>query len=99
MRRSSPIRATPSVGASGDGSVARAGFDGTGALYPDHVAIANAVYAPSPRSLPGPTTLIARFETLRDGRDADTSGGKLVMVQHYEFAKSLRRWRSGSETA
>ncbi len=66
-----------------------AGFDGASALYPDHVAVANAVFAPSARELAWAADVIARFEGLRDGRTADTSGGKLVMVQHYEFAKSL----------
>ncbi|HXE16860.1 MAG TPA: aldolase/citrate lyase family protein [Stellaceae bacterium] len=66
------------------------GFDGTGVLYPDHIAIANAAYAPSAAELAWADGVIARFETLRDGRAADTGGGKLVMTQHYEFAKSLR---------
>lgn len=66
-----------------------AGFDGSSALYPDHVAIANEVFAPSAAELAWAADIIARFERLRDGRTADTSGGKLVMVQHYEFAKSL----------
>jgi citrate lyase subunit beta / citryl-CoA lyase len=66
------------------------GFDGASALYPDHVAIANEVFAPSPRELAWAADIVARFETLRDGRNADTSGSKLVMVQHYEFAKSLQ---------
>jgi citrate lyase subunit beta / citryl-CoA lyase len=67
-----------------------AGFDGASALHPDHVAIANEVFAPSPQELAWAADTIARFETLRDGRNADTSGGKLVMVQHYEFAQSLQ---------
>jgi citrate lyase beta subunit len=66
-----------------------AGFDGASALYPDHVAIANAVFAPSAQELAWAADVIARFERLKDGRTADTSGGKLVMVQHYEFAKGL----------
>jgi citrate lyase subunit beta/citryl-CoA lyase len=66
-----------------------AGFDGSSALYPDHVAIANEVFAPSAQELAWAADIIARFERLRDGRMADASGGKLVMVQHYEFAKSL----------
>jgi citrate lyase beta subunit len=66
------------------------GFDGTGVLYPDHIAIANAAYAPSAAELAWADGVIARFKTLRDGRAADTGGGKLVMMQHYEFAKSLR---------
>jgi citrate lyase subunit beta / citryl-CoA lyase len=67
------------------------GFDGTGVLYPDHIAIANAVFAPSADELTWADEIIARFESLRDGRAADTGGGKLVMVQHYEFAKGLRQ--------
>jgi len=66
-----------------------AGFDGASALYPDHVAVANEVFAPSPQELAWAADIITRFERLRDGRMVDTSGGKLVMVQHYEFAKSL----------
>lgn len=66
-----------------------AGFDGASALYPDHVAIANEVFAPSAQELAWAADIVARFERLRDGRMADTSGGKLVMVQHYEFAKRL----------
>jgi citrate lyase subunit beta/citryl-CoA lyase len=66
-----------------------AGFDGSSALYPDHVAIANEMFAPSPQELAWAADIIARFERLSDGRMADTSGGKLVMVQHYEFAKCL----------
>ena len=66
-----------------------AGFDGASALYPDHVAVANEVFAPSPQELAWAADIIARFEGLRDGRTADTTGGKLVMVQHYEFAKNL----------
>ncbi|MGH6989617.1 MAG: HpcH/HpaI aldolase/citrate lyase family protein [Stellaceae bacterium] len=67
------------------------GFDGTGVLYPDHIAIANAVFAPSVDELAWADEIIARFESLRDGRAADAGGGKLVMVQHYEFAKGLRQ--------
>ncbi|MGH6980216.1 MAG: aldolase/citrate lyase family protein, partial [Stellaceae bacterium] len=66
------------------------GFDGTGVLFPDHIAIANAVYAPSAAELAWADGIVARFEALREGRAADTSGGKLMMVQHYEFAKALR---------
>jgi citrate lyase subunit beta / citryl-CoA lyase len=66
-----------------------AGFDGSSALYPDHVAIANEVFAPSAQELAWAADVIGRFDRLRDGRAADSSGGKLVMVQHYEFAKSL----------
>ncbi|HXE17870.1 MAG TPA: aldolase/citrate lyase family protein [Stellaceae bacterium] len=66
------------------------GFDGTGVLFPDHIGIANAAYAPSAAELAWADGVIARFEALRDGRAADTSGGKLVMTQHYEFAQSLR---------
>ena len=66
------------------------GFDGTGVLYPGHVAIANEVFSPSTEELAWADEIIGRFDKLRDGRAADASGGKLVMVQHYEFAKDLR---------
>ncbi len=66
-----------------------AGFDGSSALYPDHITIANEVFVPSTQELAWAADVIARFERLRDGRAADNSGGKLVMAQHYEFAKSL----------
>ncbi len=46
--------------------------------------------APSTEELAWADGIIARFEGLRDGRTADTSGGRLVMMQHYEFAKALR---------
>jgi len=66
------------------------GFDGTGVLNPSHIAIANEVFSPSAEELAWADDVIGRFERLRDGRAADTSSGRLVMVQHYEFAKSLR---------
>jgi citrate lyase subunit beta / citryl-CoA lyase len=66
-----------------------AGFDGSSALYPDHIAIANEVFSPSMQELVWAADIIARFERRRDGRAADSGGGKLVMAQHYEFAKSL----------
>ncbi len=66
------------------------GFDGSSALYPDHVAIANEAFAPSPQELAWAAEVIARYESLRDGRTADATGGKLVVKQHYEFAKNLQ---------
>lgn len=97
-----PIVADPRDAASVRAAMAvsrAAGFDGSSALYPGHVAIANEVFAPSPQELAWAAEVIARFEGLRDGRAADAGGGKLVVVQHYEFAKNLQALANRIETA
>jgi citrate lyase subunit beta/citryl-CoA lyase len=88
-----PIVADPRDAASVRQAMAKsraAGFDGASALYPDHVAIANEVFAPSPQELDWAADIVARFENIRDGRASDAGGGKLLVKQHYEFARSLQ---------
>jgi citrate lyase beta subunit len=73
------------------------GFDGSAQLYPRHVAVANAAFAPSEDELEWAADIIQRFERIDPSRSVAVVEGRAIVPPVYEYACRIREYARALE--